>query len=134
MARAPDSNGSVQMAMVGIPRCSSWIESCTLHDEQLPQSPFAVIITSTSLAMPSSTSGAAGLLASPLLTATRPPSSKRSIEFVVGEQANHSTIQSVRTSGHSLLDNCWLPRGIQHAQFRVSCHLRLHKLRTVSQI
>lgn len=68
MARALVSNGSVQMATAGTPRFSSSIESCRLHDEQLPQSPFAVITTSTSPAILSSRSGSAGLLAFPLFT------------------------------------------------------------------
>ena len=67
MALAPDSNGSVQMAIAGTPRPSSCIESYTLDDEQLPQSPLANNATSTSLEKSVSASGSAGREASPLL-------------------------------------------------------------------
>ena len=46
MALALDTKGSVQMTPVGTPIFSSSIPSCTLHDEQDPQSPDAVIATS----------------------------------------------------------------------------------------
>ena len=39
-------NGSVHITAVGIPRFSRVIPSCTLHDEQEPQSPDEVITTS----------------------------------------------------------------------------------------
>ncbi len=41
-----DTNGSVQMTAAGTPFFSNSIPSCTLHDEQEPQSPDAVITTS----------------------------------------------------------------------------------------
>ena len=46
MAMPLDMKGSVQMTAVGIPLASSSIPSCTLHDEQDPQSPDAVSTTS----------------------------------------------------------------------------------------
>ena len=39
-------NGSVQMTAVGTPFFSSSIPSCTLHEEQEPQSPTAVMARS----------------------------------------------------------------------------------------
>jgi hypothetical protein len=46
MAFPLDMNGSVQMTAAGTPFFSNSIPSCTLHDEQEPQSPDAVITTS----------------------------------------------------------------------------------------
>ena len=66
MALAPDSNGSVQIAIAGTPSFSNSMESYTLHDEQLPQSPFAISATSTSDANFSTISRPAGAEASPL--------------------------------------------------------------------
>jgi hypothetical protein len=40
------TNSLVTMTAVGLPRVSSSMPSCTLHDVQLPQSPTAVITTS----------------------------------------------------------------------------------------
>ena len=48
MALPLEMKGSVQMTAVGIPLASSSIPSCTLHDEQDPQSPEEVITTSHS--------------------------------------------------------------------------------------
>ena len=41
-----DMNGSVQITAVGTPSFSRVIPSCTLHDEQDPQSPDEVMTTS----------------------------------------------------------------------------------------
>ena len=43
MFRAVTSKGSVQSTTARLPNCSNVIPSCTLHVEQLPQSPAAVI-------------------------------------------------------------------------------------------
>ena len=52
---------SVMMTAAGIPRCSSSIASCKLHDVHDPQSPIAVMTTSTSLEIWSNRSLSAGL-------------------------------------------------------------------------
>lgn len=46
IALALDTKGSVQITPAGTPLFSNSIPSCTLHDEQDPQSPDAVITTS----------------------------------------------------------------------------------------
>ena len=52
-------NASVTITAVGTPLPSSATASCRLHDVQEPQSPMAVMATSVSDAMRSSTSGGA---------------------------------------------------------------------------
>lgn len=64
------TKGSVQITAVGVPFFSNSIPSCTLHDEQDPQSPFEVITTSQVSAMSSSISDGHGLDALPLSSAT----------------------------------------------------------------
>ncbi|MEE2884216.1 MAG: hypothetical protein VX701_00775 [Chloroflexota bacterium] len=49
IALALDTNGSVHITAVGMPSFSRVMPSCTLHDEQEPQSPEAVITTSHSI-------------------------------------------------------------------------------------
>ena len=58
------------MTAVGIPFFSNVIPSCTLHDEQDPQSPEAVMTMSHSLAKLLRMSGGHGLDALPLLYST----------------------------------------------------------------
>ncbi len=70
MAFPLDANGSVQITAAGTPFFSSSIPSCTLHDEQEPQSPEAVITTSHSSASSSSRSAGHGRDALPLFRAT----------------------------------------------------------------
>ena len=67
IAVALDTKGSVQMTAVGIPFFSNVIPSCTLHDEQEPQSPEAVMTMSHSCAKSLRISGGHGLEALPLL-------------------------------------------------------------------
>ncbi len=70
MALALDMNGSVQITAVGTPFFSSSMPSCTLHDEQEPQSPEAVITTSHCSARSFSMSWEQGRDALPLFLAT----------------------------------------------------------------
>ena len=46
MVRAVGTKGSVQRTAVGIPSFSKVMPSCKLHDEQEPQSPLDVTMTS----------------------------------------------------------------------------------------
>jgi hypothetical protein len=73
MALALDINGSVQITAVAMPLFSNSMASCTLHDEQDPQSPDAVITASHLSASSSSISFGAGREALPLFMATTPP-------------------------------------------------------------
>ncbi len=73
IALALEMNGSVHMATAGTPLFSISIASCTLHDEQDPQSPDAVITASHLSASSSSISFGAGREALPLFMATTPP-------------------------------------------------------------
>ena len=75
MALALEVNGSVQMTAAGTPIFSSSIASCTLHDEQDPQSPEAVTTTSHRSAISASKSLRHGRELSPLLLATTPRNS-----------------------------------------------------------
>lgn len=72
IALALDMNGSVHMTAVGTPRFSSVIPSCTLHDEQEPQSPDEVITTSHCSTSSSMISSGQGRDALRLLRATTP--------------------------------------------------------------
>ena len=75
MASALLINGSVQITAVGTPLRSRVIPSCTLHDEQEPQSPDAVITTSHWSAISSIIGAGQGLDALPLLRMTAPANS-----------------------------------------------------------
>ncbi len=44
--RPPAIKSAVHTAAVGMPRCSSMMASCTLHEMHEPQAPMAVITTS----------------------------------------------------------------------------------------
>ena len=70
IALALDSKGSVQMTAVGTPRFSNAIPSCTLHDEQDPQSPDEVMTMSHLSAISSIRSVGQGRDALPLFLAT----------------------------------------------------------------
>ena len=70
IALALEMNGSVQITPAGTPLFSSSIPSCTLHDEQDPQSPDAVITTSHWSASSSIMSDGQGLEALPLSIGT----------------------------------------------------------------
>src|SRR6266704_4607494 len=63
MTRAVCVNRSVMIAVAVIPAFSAEIASCTLHDEQLPQSPTAEMMASHSV-IAARTAGGAGRLAS----------------------------------------------------------------------
>ena len=63
MALALVTKGSVQITAVGMPFFSRVIPSCTLHDEQEPQSPDDVITTSHFSAISSMISSGQGRLA-----------------------------------------------------------------------
>ena len=65
-----DIKGSVQITAVGMPFRSRVIPSCTLHDEQDPQSPDALITTSHWSVSSSMMSLGQGLEALPLFRAT----------------------------------------------------------------
>ncbi len=67
--------GSVQITAVGMPLRSRVIPSCTLHDEQEPQSPEAVITTSHWSAISAIMGAGQGLDALPLLRAKAPANS-----------------------------------------------------------
>ena len=67
-----DIKGSVQITAVGTPFRSRVIPSCTLHDEQEPQSPDALITTSHWSVISSMSSLGQGLDALPLFRATTP--------------------------------------------------------------
>ena len=75
MASALLTNGSVQITAVGTPLRSRVIPSCTLHDEQEPQSPDAVITTSHCSAISSIICSGQGLEALPLFRITVPENS-----------------------------------------------------------
>ena len=75
MASALLTNGSVHITAAGIPLRSKVIPSCTLHDEQEPQSPDAVITTSHCSAISSIIGAGQGLDALPLLRMTAPANS-----------------------------------------------------------
>ena len=66
IALALDTNGAVHITAVGIPSFSRVIPSCTLHDEQEPQSPEAVMTTSHLLLILFRMSSGHGLEAFPL--------------------------------------------------------------------
>lgn len=69
MALALVMKGSVHMTAVGMPFFSRVIPSCTLHDEQEPQSPDEVITTSHFSTISSMMSSGQGRLAFPLFQA-----------------------------------------------------------------
>ena len=69
IAFALDTNGSVQITAAGTPLFSNSIPSCTLHDEQEPQSPDEVITTSHWSAISSIRSAGQGREALPLFLA-----------------------------------------------------------------
>ena len=75
IAFALETNGSVHITAVGTPRFSSVMPSCTLHDEQDPQSPDDVITTSQSSASSSIIPSGQGRDAFPLFRATTPENS-----------------------------------------------------------
>ena len=62
------SNGAVHTARPGLPSCSKEMLSCKLHEEQLPQSPAAVIRKSERSAIECNISGSAVRLESSLLS------------------------------------------------------------------
>ena len=72
MALPLEMNGSVHITAVGTPFRSRVIPSCTLHDEQEPQSPDALITTSHFSVISSMISLGQGLEALPLLRSTTP--------------------------------------------------------------
>ncbi len=67
-----DIKGSVHITAVGMPFRSRVIPSCTLHDEQDPQSPDALITTSHWSVISSMMSLGQGREALPLFRATTP--------------------------------------------------------------
>ena len=75
IASALVMNGSVQITAVGTPIFSRVIPSCTLHDEQDPQSPEAVITASQRSTSSCRMSSGQGLDESPLFRATTPANS-----------------------------------------------------------
>ena len=70
MALALDVKGSVQITAAGMPLFSSSMASCTLHDEQDPQSPELVVTTSHRSASSSIISCGHGREAFPLFLET----------------------------------------------------------------
>ena len=58
MTRAVETKRSVITPAAGMPSLSAEMASCTLHDEQLPQSPIPVMIASHALSSASMVGGA----------------------------------------------------------------------------
>ena len=131
MARALGMNGSVQMTAVGRPAFSRVIPSCTLHDEQDPQSPFPVITTSQLEARSSTMSVGQGLEAFPLLRAmtalnsnwsarTSCTISRSSSAFRLpfAKQADYRSVQRVGTLGDHSMRRYRVNRRVEHFQHR----------------